>query len=212
MSMNMSVNNRLKKSRYGIFIEVPDRLIEELVLKNQKPPEVLSNFITKLSNEEDVDDIIAYSRGVEKKKKLESIALSPNNNDSNKAWSYKLFDEYMKLLVRQSKIRASVGDLISMLIAYYRTSSRPSSEELREARYFEPGDKWYEELRVAKSRLTIAAKHLGLPSFFLRAYGSSLKRKHPIDDEIYTYLIYWFRENDAVLNEYEQLPTPRALI
>ena len=107
-------------------------------------------------------------------------------------------------------MRASVADLLSMLIAYYDTSSRPSSQELREARGFGFGDKWYEELRTTKARLTILAKHLGLPSFFPRAYGSGMNRRHPINEDIYSYLHDWLSENKDILQIYRKKATPRS--
>ncbi len=208
----MSVNDSLNKSTYGISLDVPEKLIELIISKGKKPREVLSKAIAHMCQDKSVDEIIAYAgddlqlNNTPDKMDQKKILTEPSD------WTYQKFDEYMKLLVQQSKIRASVGDLISMLIAYYRTGSRPTSEELREARKFGEGDKWYEELRIAKSRLTIATKHMGLPPLFLRAYGSSLKRRHPIEDNVYKYLARWFSENKSVLEEYEYLPIPRSLM
>jgi hypothetical protein len=211
ISVSMSVNNSLKTSKYGITIEVPDHIIEELISKGQKPQDVLSKYIERLGKKEDVDYIISYSKGLDSKKKSD-VKTEKTIQTTGREWTYEQFDEYMKLLIKQAKLRESVRDLISMLIAYYQTGSRPTSEELREARAFCEGDKWYEELRIAKSRLTIAAKHMGLPTFFLRAYGSSLKRRHPIQEEVYEYLVQWFSENENVLTKYEHEPTPRSLM
>ena len=210
--ISMSVNDSLTKSTYGISLDVPEELVELIISKGKKPRDVLSKAIARMGQDKSVDEIIAYAE------REMQLSDTPDKKDRQKIstessdWTYQKFDEYMNLLVKQSKRRASVGDLISMLIAYYQTGSRPTSEELREARNFGEGDKWYEELRIAKSRLTIATKHMGLPPLFLRAYGSSLKRRHPIEDKVYKYLARWCSENKSVLEEYEYLPIPRALM
>lgn len=210
----MSVNGSVQSGTYGITIEVPEKLIEELLFKGKKPPVVLSRIIQRMTSEIEIEKIIDYAEdraspfvtigNVRKEKPIiRKISLISSE------WTSHLFDEYMKKLLIQAEMKASVADLISMLVGYYDTSSRPTSEELRQARGFVTGEKWYEELRTSKARLTIAAKHMGLPSFFLRAYGSGMERRHPMNEVVYKFLYQWFSNNQDIVVRFRKKPTPR---
>lgn len=211
----MSINNSLKNGSYGITINVPEELIEELISKGGKPPLILSNVIQRMSTDLKVEEILNYANGkasiivdIDGKKEDKTVEKRIPLMDRN--WTDPLFEDYMNKLINQSEKKASVADLISMLIAYFNTSSRPTSDELREARGFGSGEKWFEELRTSKARLTIAAKHMLLPSFFPRAYGSGLNRRHPIDEELYKYLLRWGQENEELVDKFKKLATPRS--
>lgn len=211
----MSKIDRKQKKTYGITIDVSEKIVEEVISKGKKPNLIFSKLIDRITSEIDLNEILNYVEGnkynLERNKKL-----IKNSNKSIKypifynKWNYGSLDNYMKNLVNQAEKRASSSDLISMLIAYFETSSRPTSEELRDARGFGGGEKWYEELRTSKSRLTILAKHLGLPSFFIRAYGSGLNRRHPLDPEVYKYLQQWFSNNKDIILKYKKSATPRS--
>lgn len=211
----MSINNSLKNGSYGITINVPEELIEELISKGVKPPLIISNVIQRMSIDLEVEEILSYANGkasiiIDIDGKKEDKHVEKKIPLMTRNWTYPVFEEYMEKIIKQSEKKASVADLISMLIAYLNTSSRPTSEELRGARGFGPGEKWFEELRTSKSRLTIAAKHMLLPSFFPRAYGSGLNRRHPIDEDIYKYLLQWAQRNEEIVDKFEKLATPRS--
>ena len=211
----MSINNSLKNGSYGITINVPEELIEELISKGGKPPLIFSNVIKRMSIDLKVEEILSYANGkasiiVDIDGKKDDKPVGKKVSLLTRNWTYPLFEEYMGKLIKQSEKKVSIADIISMLIAYFDTSSRPTSEELRGARGFGPGEKWFEELRTSKARLTIAAKHMLLPSFFHRAYGSGLNRRHPIDEDVYKYLLQWAQENEEIVAKFEKLATPRS--
>ncbi len=210
----MTVNDGVQNKTYGVTIEVPEMLIEELLLKGKKPPLILSKIIQRMSSEIKIDEIIDYAEDkvsffITTESIRKEIPATQKISLISHEWTCQLFDDYMKKLLNQAEMKASINDLISMLVAYFDTSSRPSSEELRQARGFSTGEKWYEELRTSKARLTIAAKHMGLPSFFLRAYGSGMERCHPMDEIGYKFLYQWFSSNKEIADRYRKMPTPR---
>ena len=209
----MSVNDSISKDDYGLTVNISEELIESIIARGKKPKEILSNFLKRISSDINIEEIINYSEGKDRKLinkiKKEKEKL-PKISYHNKNWSYSFFEDYMERLLNQAKRRADIADLLSMLIAYADTSSRPNSEDLREARGFGPGELWFEELRTTKARLTIFAKHLGLPSFFLRAYGSGMDRKHPIDEKVYGFLLEWVSSNEEIADQYRKVATPRS--
>ena len=160
-----------------------------------------------------IDEIIDLAeRGVSSELQRNSIIKSRGEEkfDYGRTWTLETFLDYMNRLVGEARARSSVGDLLALLVAYLETTSRPTSEEIRIARGFGPGEQWYEELRTTKARLTIAAKHLGLPSFFLRAYGSGLNRRHPMDEKVYSFLTEWGKNNRDLVQEFKMAATPRS--
>ncbi len=209
----MSVNGSVSKDNYRLSIDIPEELIESIIAKNKKPKKVLSDFIKRISSDLNIDEIISYSENksntVNKKAKNDKKQTTKKTY-INKNWSYSSFEDYMDRILNQAKRKADVADLLSMLIAYSETSSRPTSEDLREARGFGPGEMWFEELRTTKARLTIFAKHIGMPSFFLRAYGSGMDRKHPMDDKVYGFLLKWTSNNNHIVEQYRKVATPRS--
>ncbi|TET89591.1 MAG: hypothetical protein E3J35_09285 [Methanomassiliicoccales archaeon] len=210
----MSLNSAVQARTYGITVDVSEDLVEKLIAQGKKPTFIISAIVQRMSSEMSVDNMIDYAEGREAlvKKAADQEGRSPRDFPStDRTWTYDAFEEYMRKLMSLAEKRASVGDLLSMLIAYYDTNPRPTSEELREARGFGSGQKWYEELRTAKARLTIAAKRVGLPPFFARAYGSGLKRRHPMDKEVYEFLSRWVSEYIVSVEEYRQLATPRSI-
>lgn len=210
----MGVNGGMSARMYGVTIDVPEELVEKLVARGKKPSLILSTVVQRMVSEVEVDGLIDYAGGrdVHVEGEADCVGISPADTSSaTSAWTYEIFRQYMANLVNLAEKRASVGDLVSLLAAYHDVSSRPTSEELREARGFGSGQKWYEELRTAKARLTIAAKHLGLPSFFMRAYGSGIKRRHPMDETVYGFLSRWGSEYLVTIDEYRQLATPRSI-
>ncbi len=210
----MTLNSTLSDRAYGITIDIPEGFVEKLISRGEKPSQLISSMIRRISSEIDLDSIVDYSNGKaslyigsEDSRQHSTRGIASNDQE----WTYDAFVEFMNSLISLAERRASVGDLLSMLVAYYDTNSRPTSEELREARGFGPGQKWYEELRTARARLTIAAKHMGLPSFYLRAYGSGMKRRHPMNQKIYGFLSRWGSEYLVTIDEYRQLATPRSI-
>ena len=190
----MSVNSSTNDKKYGITIDVPEILVEELISKKKKPSNILSNIVKRMAREMKINELINYAEGLPshpnsyKKIRKEKFTTRKRHTSTYRGWNYPLFEEYMNSLLSQERL-ASIGDVLSMLIAYFNTSPRPTSEELRNARAFTGSDEsWYEELRTSKARLTIAAKHLGLSGFFLRAYGSGMNRRHPMNEEVYSFL------------------------
>lgn len=211
----MSINDSVQSQTYGVTINVPEKLIEELLSNGKKPTFILSRIFQRMASEMKIEEIIDYAEARNSSiVMIESIEKEkPSMQKSSlitHEWTYQLFEDYINKLLKQAERRADVADLVSMLIAYIDTSSRPTSEELREARNFGLSDNWYEELRTSKARLTIAAKHMGLPSFFPRAYGSGLNRRHPIDENIYKFLYQWSLENKNVVENYRRVATPRS--
>ncbi len=116
--------------------------------------------------------------------------------------------------------KEGVGKLISLMVAYYDTTANPTTHELQVARLETPDDrqldpdliddkeKWDTLLRTSKSRLTIAAKHLGLLNGpFRNPYGTGPKRHHPMYPIIHRQLCKWFDENPDVAEEYRKFPT-----
>ena len=116
--------------------------------------------------------------------------------------------------------KEGVGELISMMVAYYDTSANPTTHELQVARIETPDDpqldpdiiddkaKWDTLLRTSKARLTIEAKHLGLLNGpFRNPYGTGPKRHHPMFSIIHKQLCKWFDENPDVAEEYRKYPT-----
>jgi hypothetical protein len=209
----MSLDSAVPTQRYGITIDVPEDLVEKLIAQGKKPSVIVTAIIQRLCTEMDLDDMVDYAEG----RASPSIEAGVHGKSSVQAtissdqtWTYDSFEDYMRSLTSLAEKKASVGDLISMLIAYYDTSGRPTSEELRKARGFGPGQKWYEELRTAKTRLTIAARRMGLPSFFTRAYGSGLNRRHPMDKKVYGLLSSWASRYILFAEEYRELATPRS--
>lgn len=206
----------MPRRTYGVTIDVPEELVEKLLSRGMKPSEVISQVIMHLTSDVNTDQILGFAKtgnisALESGARKEKDRPAGGSGLAGREWTYPLFERYIEGLVSLAERRASVGDLLSMLVAYLRTSSRPTSEELREARGFGPGDGWYEELRTSKTRLTIAAKSLGLPSFFLRAYGSGLRRRHPMSEDFYRFLQKWVSGNKVVVEEYEKRATPRAV-
>lgn len=190
--------------QYGVYILVPEELVELSLERGVKPKEFLSNFIEKIYQENDFEALFSYVYGKGKSvgvKRNRSVAPLERNLWST--WSYKSFNEFMNRLLLQVASTATDKDLISFLIAYYKLGPRPTSEMLRKALNIKQGDTWYERLRVMKARLTISAKHMRLPGFFLRAYGSGLMRKHPIDNQVYSFIQEWFNRNSEILSTYD---------
>jgi len=211
----MSVNNKNPPKVYQLQIDVPEDFVEKIILKGKKPSIIISKIIEKLISEIDIDSIIDYAEKNETfliKKSFDRKEEKNSNKylvDSEK-WTYEIFSDYMEKLLVSAEKRQSIADLASMLIAYLDTSSRPTSQELREARGFGSSDKWYEELRTSKTRLTIFAKHLDLPSFFPRAYGAGMDRRHPMDEKIYKFLRQWFSQNKELAQKFRKRATPRS--
>jgi hypothetical protein len=205
----------MSRRTYGVTIDVPEEFVEELLAKGKKPSQVISQFVVRIASDMDVDEILrvveeglsAIPKGAERREGPPTKASSARHRE----WTYDLFDEYVKNLELEAERRASVGDLLSMLIAYHDTSPRPTSEDLREARGYGSGEKWFEELRTSKARLTIAAKHMGLPSFFARAYGSGMMRRHPMDESVYGFLHRWVQMNKDIVEEHKKSATPRSV-
>lgn len=188
---------------YGIYILVPEAIIETTLKRGISPNDFLTKLIEKIYSEYDFETLFAYTYDISNfsllKRKREVV---PPVKDFLSTWDYNKFDTYMNRLLIQIDSRTSDLDLLIFLSAYYRLGPRPTSEMLRKIMSSDPGDIWYERLRVLKARLTILAKHMGLGSFFLRAYGSGMLRKHPIDNGFYTFMQEWFKENKLILNKY----------
>ena len=100
------------------------------------------------------------------------------------------------------------SSLVSLLISYYEHGNdSPTSNDLLDGRlhpnyirnlnimYSGSFEKmWQEELRTAKTRLTIEAKHRGFDAGpFRPPYGNKDKRKHPIFPLIYNEIKEFFR-------------------
>lgn len=127
--------------------------------------------------------------------------------------------------------RPDVDVLLSLLASYAEGESpRPTTLDLRRNRGLDriPDASWHQELRTSKSRLTITAKHMGLPhkKLFTSPYGRGMKRIHPIDPECFLALVEW-KEVGIRLNQdndptgliahqrYESIlatPTPHHLV
>ncbi len=209
----MTVNDSLDEGSYGISIKVPAKLMEDLIKKGEKPPIIIIKIMQRMVDEMDTEAIIAYASGLtyeEPVKRSTAKSKYVRQVTSAREWNQSSFEDYISKLINRAERDADTADLISMLVAYIDAGPRPTSEELRIARGFGSTQKWYEELRVSKSRLTIAAKHMGLPSFFPRAYGSGMKRKHPMTDIFYPLLQKWFSENMGLAEKYREIGTPRA--
>ena len=202
MSVTVSLKDRNDKS-YGIYILVPEAIIEATLKRGISPKNFLTKLVEKIYFEYDLETLFAYtydiSNSLPLKRKREAIAPV---KDFFSTWDYSKFDMYMNRLLIQIDSRTSDIDLLIFLNAYNRLGPRPTSEMLRKVMSSDSGDIWYERLRVLKARLTILAKHMGLGSFFLRAYGSGMLRKHPIDNEFYSFMQEWFKENKLILNKY----------
>lgn len=211
--IDMSLDSTVPTRTYGISVDLSESLVESLISQGKKPSIIVSAIIQRMSSEVDLDDMIDYAEGRASLPVVPGAHGKPSVQatiSSDQTWTYGSFEDCMRGLTSLAEKRASVGDLISMLIAYYDTSARPTSEELRKARGFGPGQKWYEELRTAKTRLTIAARRMGLPSFFTRAYGSGLNRRHPMDKKVYGFLSRWASSYILFTEEYRKLATPRS--
>ena len=128
--------------------------------------------------------------------------------------------------------------LVSLLIAYYLCESNsPTTRDLNKKRlrndyvgvlseYYgkETVQKmWHEELRTAKTRLTVEAKHRGLEAGpFRPPYGNGEKRKHPMFPLIYNELKEFFEptvmprpdtwNDEQYLMELSKLKSKRAWI
>lgn len=194
-------------SKYGITIMVPDTLVESIIKRGMRPQDFLSHLIEKCYVESDFEALYAYLSGessnlpITWKKKIDQRF---ENYSHYLEWKSNTFSNYMEQLVLNAGASDSEKILITFLIAYYKLGSRPNSEALRKFLKMETGDSWFERLRVIKSKLTIAAKHMNLPSFFLRAYGSGMDRTYPISDEVYLLLHDWFEANSKIVDKFGQ--------
>ncbi|HDL01645.1 MAG TPA: hypothetical protein ENH23_05365 [candidate division Zixibacteria bacterium] len=203
----------MEEGTYIVSIKVSEKLIEMLFTRGEKPTIIFSKIIQRMASEMEIDELLDFARGespiseLQKEKKSKPAVVWKT---TYKQWDKSIFQKYIDVLLKRAEKDAESADLISFLVAYIDTGPRPTSDELRDARGFGPSDKWFEELRVLKSRLTIAAKHMGLPRFFPRAYGSGMKRRHPIDNEFYDMLSQWHLDNKGVADQYRQLASPRA--
>ena len=137
-------------------------------------------------------------------------------------WEEEEFYEYMDALLLEgedymiddgySRGFEEVADLISLLLAYWKLGSKPTSGELMNCLAFNPGDEWHTFLRTAKLRLTVRARRIAKPALFEQPHGSGLDRVHPMKAENYLWLERWVTSNingDASADsphEVERLP------
>lgn len=202
MSVTVSVKDQNDK-QYGVYILVPREVAESSLERGIKPKEFLTTLIEKIYSENDFETLYAYAynkaESVISKKSRKVTNLEPGQFST---WTYNSFDEYMKRLLLQIDSNPADSNLMSFLIAFHKLGPRPTSEMLRKSLDIEQGEVWYERLRVMKARLTILAKHMRLPGFFLRAYGSGLMRKHPIDIRVSDFIQEWFNKNKSLLSKY----------
>lgn len=202
MRMIVSVKDQNDR-QYGVYVMVPEEVVESLLERGVKPKEFLTILIEKIYSDNDFETLFAYAYN-----KAESLFSKRGRKQIQprpglwSEWSYSAFDEFMKRLLLLIDSNPADKDLLSFLIAFHKLGPRPTSEMLRKAMSIEPGDVWYERLRVMKARLTILAKHMRLTSFFLRAYGSGMMRKHPIEIRFYDFIQEWLRKNSVILGKY----------
>lgn len=207
----MSVNGSLDEELYGVTLKVPETLMAELIKKGEKPANILTKVLQRIASEMTTDEILEYAESTSTGVEIQKPQSKHKRNGIDK-WEESDFRDFMSKLLERTEGDPDTADLMSMLLAYISTGPRPTSKELREARDFGPSEMWQEELRVSKSKLTIAAKHMGLPSFFPNAYGSGNKRKHPMSNDFYNFLKKWYDENKGIAMKYEKLASPRSVL
>ena len=165
-------------TKISLKIDIDEQLYRELAVANQKPVSIfLSEFIT-----------ISYENGL----------LSPNlENIKNDVWDKGKMDQFLDYLFEAQKSRADIDQLLSLLAAYAKIGKiRPTTTELRTS-LNQRNDikKWNQELRISKSRLTIAAKNMQMPmKLFGTAYGKGDKRVHQINPECLSALVSRFEQ------------------
>lgn len=165
-------------TRISLNIDIDEELYRELAVANQKPVSIfLSEFIT-----------ISHKNGL----------LSPNSGDEkNDEWDKEKMNQFLDYLFEAQKSRSDIDQLLSLLAAYAKIGKiRPTTTELRTS-LNQRNDikKWNQELRISKSRLTIAAKNMQMPmKIFGTAYGKGAERVHQINPECLSALVSRFEQ------------------
>ncbi|WP_419862076.1 hypothetical protein [Candidatus Palauibacter sp.] len=98
-----------------------------------------------------------------------------------------------------------------LLGAYVRLGAMPSSDGMRRLCGFADETTWQQALRVSKQRLTLEARRVNAPPLFPRAKsGSEGQRFHPIEPNVFRWLVEWGKQRAGELSPEEAFPQPEA--
>jgi hypothetical protein len=167
-------------------VEVSEEIYDKILLQSKDP----NRFVGFLLEREFGD----AESGVD------SLRFANDNQEArlqNNEWTKEKMLVFIGHLVRLwDGKRPDVDVLLGLLASYAEEESpRPTTLDLRRNRGLEhiSDEAWHQELRTSKSRLTITAKHLGLPhkELFTSPYGRGVKRIHPINPECFSALFQW---------------------
>lgn len=168
-------------TRISLNIDIDEELYRELAVENEKPVSIfLSEFIS-----------ISHKNG---------LLTANSGNIKNDEWTEEKMNEFLDYLFEAQKSRADIDQLLSLLAAYAKIGKiRPTTTELRTS-LNQRNDikKWNQELRISKSRLTVAVKNMQMPTkMFGTAYGKGAERVHQINPECLNTLVSRFEQYNS---------------
>lgn len=130
------------------------------------------------------------------------IAIPPSRarpvHGSPRQWTKEAFSSYLDALRKPGN-----EHLLCLLAAYSDVGPAPTSRQLQERCGFDDSVlgrvSWYQELRAAKARLTIAARKFGFSPFFEEPRITSRGRTHPLSTTAYEWLLGWVSQRQGEL-------------
>jgi hypothetical protein len=81
-----------------------------------------------------------------------------------------------------------LSDTNDLLRAYALLGPNPTSAELQKTCGFLNNREWFQQLRIAKAKLTLQCRRMGLPPLFQRPQTVDGARFHPLEPSAYPYL------------------------
>lgn len=188
-------------------ITLDERLVAQIFRSGLSPAEYAEFVVSSVPLRDGLARFVAYRAREHRSRRIASSsgARSGSGNEygdaagalqlerdptirlrSQPRWTRSDFEQ----LVEAVESDQSLLDVTSLLLAYSRRGANPTSGELRVLCGFTDQRKWIQALRLAKTRLALKGRVLGLPRPFPRPQTTKHQRYHPIAPD----LIPWLRE------------------
>lgn len=177
-----------------VTLKVPGKLSNEISSKGIVAPEFLEFVINSIQMENWVNLFLASkavtqgnrtmiddsSEGSLPKKEVSSLGTS----QITPQWTEVGMRRYLSVLSVDKEMMKG----FYLLAAYNETGPTPTSSDLKKTCGFDNDKIWYQELRVAKSRLSLQARKMNLPPLFYRPQTANGSRFHPLDPNAFVEL------------------------
>jgi hypothetical protein len=127
-----------------------------------------------------------------------SLGVVALPDERQEPWSEESFRSYLDVVA----VTKDFEEPMFLLAAYNSLGPSPSGSELQRECQFTSERVWQENLRVAKTRLTVQARKVGHSPIFPRPQTTDAGRLHPISPTLYPLLKKWFAARR------DEVPTP----